>query len=177
MNLKKTINNFLYEQDYYTKKGFVKKLQKILPQSTKIFTYRTIVTFALTTQEMNVSHSKIAELFGVTRELFGLEQIPNFKEDIGKKYLLKTRTASFQYLKDFHFGEEMTIKMFVTNLTRISYDLVAGFYMDNDLRTVGIQKIIYNNMLGKPIKMPDAFINMLGLIELQLVDLDKINLK
>ena len=116
---------------------------------------------------MNVSHSKFPELFGITRELFGLQLIPNFKSEVGNNYLLKTKNCSFFYLKDFHFGDKMKIKMGVTELNKISYNLIAGFFCNDELRTIGFQKIVYTNMDGKPVKMPLKMKHALEIIELK----------
>lgn len=169
MKIKKVLNDYLYENEFYTRKSFINSLQKIinkLPESVKTFKHDLQITFSLTTQEMNVNHSKFPELFGVTRELFAIEYIPNFKNEVGIDYLLKTRNASYFYLKDFHFGDKMTIKMALTELTDVSYNLVAGFFCGEELRTVGFQKIVYTDMEGKPIRMPKNLKHMLSLNEM-----------
>jgi len=56
----------------------------------------------MTTEEKNVSHSKFTELFGIVRELYGMEQIPNFKEEIGKKHILKMHNTSYQLVAEFY---------------------------------------------------------------------------
>lgn len=170
MKLQTILNEYFYERKLYANKKFVNSLKKIfnnIPEKHKLFEHEKIVTFNLTTQEMNVSHSKFPELFGVTRELYGLKHIPNFKTEVGNNYLLKTRNCSFFYLKDFHFGDTMKIKMGMTELNDISYNLIAGFFCGDELRTIGFQKIVYTDMEGKPVKMPVELKQMFEIFELK----------
>ena len=135
----------------------IKKMGQQLPTRFKMFEHTTTVTFSLTTQEQNVSHAKFPELMGNVRELFAIDGIPNFIKEVGSIYLLKTRYANYVYLKDFVFGEEMLVKMFVSKVEETSFDLIALFIGNNEIKTIGEQKIIYNNMQGLPIKMPGYF--------------------
>jgi acyl-CoA thioesterase FadM len=171
--IKKSLATFLQLETITRNKKLVKKLMhfsKLLPTSFKLYEFETTITFHLTTQEQNVNHAKIPELFGIARERFGLDNIPNFKTDIGTKYLLKTRTANYQYLKDFYFGEKMTIKMFVADIDDVSFTLIGLFFSDNTLKTIAEQKIIYANMNNLPERMPTSFKNV---IESALIPLEK----
>jgi hypothetical protein len=74
MKFQHLIGNFLYNQKALTNKRFARTLKTVLnflPDTAKVYTYRTTVTFGMTTEERNVSHSKFAELFGVVRESYG----------------------------------------------------------------------------------------------------------
>jgi len=63
------------------------------------------VTFCMTNAEGNVNHHEYAWLFGMVRELFALDYIPDFRTEAGREYLLKTRSAAYEYVKDFYFGD------------------------------------------------------------------------
>ncbi len=162
--IKKTLAAFIQSQPISKNKRIVRSLvnlSKILSDNFKFFEYKTTVTFHLTTQEQNVNHAKFAELFGIAREKFGLETIPNFKEDVGKKYLLKTRHANYVYLKDFCFGETMHIKLFVSEIDDISFTLIGLFISSGILKTIGEQKIIYANINNEPERIPSSFKSMI----------------
>ena len=109
----------------------------------------------MTTEETNVSHAKYAELFGVVRELYGLSQVPNFKEELGKTYMLKTRSANYHYIKDFYFGDTITSKMIVASVSGTGCKLMCFFMNGNELHAVGEQDIVYTDMTGMPKKMPE----------------------
>jgi acyl-CoA thioesterase FadM len=136
-----------------------------------MYDFEEIVTFHLTTQEQNVNHAKIPELFGIARERFGFDNIPDFQEDLGEKYLLKTRSANYLYLKDFYFGEKLTIKMFVADIDEVSFTLIGLFFSKSILKTIGEQKIIYANMNNMPERMPTSFKNV---FESVLIPLDSL---
>ena len=158
--LKKGLAFFIQNKSIIQNKKLLKVIlnaSKYLPANFKMYHFETIVTFHLTTQEQNVNHAKIPELFGIARERFGMDNIPNFQAEGGRKYLLKTRSANYLYLKDFCFGEKITIKMFVADIDDISFTLIGLFLSNGTLKTIGEQKIIYANMNNMPERMPIAF--------------------
>lgn len=146
----------------------VRALTKLLPDGFKSFSQEITVTFNYTTEEKNVNHSVFPQLFGQVRELMGFVTFPGFKEEVGVKYLLKTRWANYIYLRDFMFGDVMRIDMIVTDVEEVSFNLVAMYTKNGELHTLGEQKIIYTNMEGKPIKMPDWFRTCLVAIQVKL---------
>ena len=129
------------------------KLMRKVPAWFKSYEYERRVTFSMTTEEQNVSHAKFPELFGVIRENYAIDLLPDFRKDIGTKYLLKTRSASYLYLKDFHFGDTISMKMFVTEVNDVGYTLVCLFLKGNEICTIGEQKIVYAGVNNMPQKM------------------------
>src|SRR3989344_7697904 len=91
------------------------------------YLFNTRVVFSFLSPEGNVSHIQYAKLFGDVRELFGLDVIPGFKEEVGKKYLLKTKEASFNMKKDFFFGDTIQVQMFVIKVNGASFRLRTDF--------------------------------------------------
>ena len=171
MSLKQIIAKCLTNSLIANSKQRRKQLIKIfnyLPDNLKCFTHKTVVTFSMTTEETNVSHSKFAELFGIVRELYGLNQIPNFKKELGKLYMLKTRSASYHYINDFYFGDTIISKMFVASVSPLGYKLVCFFLKEGELHAIGEQEIVHTNMNGIPTKMPD---NMMLAYEMVSVNL------
>ena len=124
------------------------------------------VTFCYTNAEGNVSHDQYARLFGEVRELFGLDFMPNFSEEAGKKYLLKTRDAYYQYLRDFYFGDTILIEMWVEEVRAASFILVANFInkKDKKVHVVAKQQIVYTDMSGRPKRIPEELKNLLNLV-------------
>jgi len=124
-----------------------------------VFEHEEIVTFRYVTPEWNVSHDKYAELFGVTRELFGRSHIPNFNTEVGRKYLLKTRNAHYEYRDDFHMGDTILIQMFVAEVNQASFVLKAEFINKETgkVHATGQQKIVYAKMDGKADRIPSDF--------------------
>jgi acyl-CoA thioesterase FadM len=115
------------------------------------------ITFTETNAEGNVSHYEYAKIFGIVRELFALDFIPNFSSEAGRKYLLKTRNASYDYEKDFYFGDVMTVRLWVSELTHASLKLEAEFVnaATGDIHARGYQQIVYTDMNGRPRRIPE----------------------
>ncbi len=115
------------------------------------------ITFAETNAEGNVSHYEYAKYFGIVRELFAIDFIPGFTKDAGHAYLLKTRNASYEYIKDFYFGDTMIIRLRVRELTHASLTLDADFIHAETgaLHAQGSQQIVYTNLKGMPCRIPD----------------------
>jgi len=116
------------------------------------YEYRERVTYCHTNAEGHVSPDEYARLFGMVRELFGLDYIPRFKAEAGRLYILKTRNAAYDYRRDFFFGDEMTIRMAVVEIAGASFTLEAEFINDltGEVHTVGRQEIVYADMTGRP---------------------------
>jgi len=120
------------------------------------YEYNTRVTFCHTNAEGNVSHDQYAILFGIVRECFGLDFIPNFATEAGRKYLLKTRNASYEYNKEFVFGDVMKIRLWVKELTNASFTLAAEYInaTTGEVHARGRQQIVYTDITGKPRRIP-----------------------
>lgn len=121
-------------------------------QKGRRYEYRERVTYCHTNAEGHVSPDEYARLFGMVRELFGLDYIPRFKEEAGRLYILKTRNASYDYRRDFFFGDVITVCMAVVEIAGASFTLEAEFVNDatGEVHTVGRQEIVYADMTGRP---------------------------
>ena len=128
-----------------------------MDKQTYKYEYETRVTFCQTNAEGNVSHDQYARLFGIVRERFGLDFIPNFAEEAGRKYLLKTRNASYEYEKDFVFGDVMKIRLWVDELNHASFTLAAEYInvATGEVHAHGRQWIVYTDITGKPRRIPE----------------------
>jgi acyl-CoA thioesterase FadM len=123
------------------------------PPDTGIrYEFRERVTYCHTNAEGHVSPDEYARLFGMVRELFGMDYIPRFKEEAGRLYILKTRNAAYDYRRDFFFGDVMNIRMAVVEIAGASFTLEAEFVNDQtgEVHTVGRQEIVYADMTGRP---------------------------
>jgi len=136
-------------------------------KSVSVYQYEERVTFRYTNAEGNVSHDKYAELFGVVREHFGMDYIPNFAKEAGHKYLLKTRNARYDYLKDFSFGDKIVIKMFVVGVTAATFTLRAEFINaeTGEVHATGEQQIVFADMQGAPKKIPAELRSLLNSVK------------
>lgn len=121
------------------------------------------ITFAETNAEGNMSHYEYAKYFGIVRELFAMDMVPNFIEDAGRKYLLKTRNASYKYMRDFFFGDMMTVRLRLGELNKASLKLEAEFINSdtNVVHATGVQEIVYTDLKGMPRRIPDELISFL----------------
>jgi acyl-CoA thioesterase FadM len=132
-----------------------------------IYEYKTVVTFGDTNAEGNMGHDRYASLFGKTRELLALDFMPNFKEEAGKTFLLKTKSASYDYRRDFFFGDKISIRMSVSEINHASFSLKAEFVNEetNAVHAVGEQLIAYTDMNGKPTRLTQEIKDLLAMAE------------
>jgi len=126
--------------------------------------HKTIVTFGDTNAEGNMGHDRYASLFGKVRELFALEFIPSFKEGAGKTFLLKTKSAKYDYLRDFFFGDRICVRMTVAEVNHASFVLKAEFVNEvtDAIHAVGEQLIAFADMKNKPVRLPKALKDILA---------------
>jgi len=134
-----------------------------VPSDAPRYEHTARVTFCNTNAEGNMSHDEYARLFGVVRELMGLELIPGFKEEAGNGYLLKTKNAFYAYRRDFRFGDTICVRMGVAELTGASFTLQAEFVnaIGGDIHAVGRQQIVYADMEGRPRRLPEELKELL----------------
>lgn len=130
------------------------------------YQYNIRVTFSDTNAEGNVGHEIFALLMGKTRELFAFDCIPCFSEEIGREYLLKTLKAEFQFKKDFHFGDEIKIKMRVILVKNASFIIKAEFIdsVTGVIHAIGWHTIAYADIKGQPKRMPEKMRKLLNAI-------------
>lgn len=121
------------------------------------------ITFADTNAEGNVSQFEYAKYFGIVRELFAMDLVPNFMEDVGQKYLLKTCSASYEYKRDFFFGDTMLIRLRVGMVTASSLTLEADFInpATGAIHARGVQEIVYTDLKGIPRRIPGDLVKLL----------------
>jgi acyl-CoA thioesterase FadM len=124
-----------------------------------LYEYSVRVTFCMTNAEGNVGHDVYAQLFGQARELFGMDCIPNFANEAGKLYLLKTKSAFYKYFKDFFFGDTILIKMRISEVGGAYFIIKADFVNPNngEIHAFGEQKIVYTGLDGRPRRIHKEF--------------------
>jgi acyl-CoA thioesterase FadM len=146
--------------------------QKTAPEDWRWYEHTVRVTFCHTNAEGNMSHDDYARLFGVVRELMGLELIPRFKEEAGSRYLLKTKNAHYDYRYDFRFGDTIRVRMGVAEVTGASFTMQAEFInaVSGNIHAVGRQKIVYADIEGHPRRLPQELRKLLMMLLNEAVD-------
>lgn len=133
-----------------------KILEKIKKPLKIKYTHTVRATLWHTNVEGTVSHDVFAMLFGMVRELFAMKYIPNFAKEMGKKYLLETKSAQYEFRKNFFFGDIIKIVMWIGEVRPASFTLKAEFRNEhNEVYATGEQKIVFANISGYPTKIPD----------------------
>jgi acyl-CoA thioesterase FadM len=124
------------------------------------------VVFSHLTPEGNVSHAQYPKIFGDVRELFAIDFIQSFTKDVGKKYLLKTRRASYEYKEDFCLGDTIQVQMYVSKVNGASFELCADFVCTSTekVRAIGKQLIVFADMNGMPRRLPAEWKELLNSI-------------
>jgi len=118
--------------------------------------YSVRITMAETNIEGTVSHDEFARLFGKAREMFMLEYLPETFCEIGKTILLHTRSASYDFQKNFRFGDLMIVKLRLLHIGNTSFEIGAEFIntQKNEIYATGKQVIVCTDLKDIPIKIP-----------------------
>ena len=121
------------------------------------FAHKIKLTFCNLNPEGTLNHFEYARIFGMVRELFGLEVIPNFKEEIGRKYFLQTKDAFYNYFRPFYFGDEVLIKMWVSEVKDDRFILLGEFINEKKgkIHAEGKHTIVYTDLKGIPASIPE----------------------
>jgi acyl-CoA thioesterase FadM len=129
------------------------------PNTPLTYEHRVRVAFCHTGAEGNVRHDEYARLFGETRELFGIDYLPRFRDEVGREFLLKTKTAAYEYRQDFFFGDTICVRMWVSRVGGASFQLEAAYVHEGTgaVHATGSQHIVYTDMLGKPRRLPGHY--------------------
>ncbi|GEM_PF-3876630 len=147
--------------------------QKNIPEyfdntQSGIFPHKLSVTRSLSPQGY-LEIAKIAELFGDTREEFGIFFLPNFLEDIkSRHYGLATRNAEYEYFRPVLRGTDVIVRLKVIGMgeTERSFFLEAEYttLVENKKEIINIrahQEIVYVDINGKSQDMPDLLANLI----------------
>jgi len=120
------------------------------------YDYSVRITMAETNIEGTVSHDEFARLFGKAREMFMLEYLPETFCEIGKTILLHTRSVSYDFQKNFRFGDLMIVRLRLLRIGNTSFEIGAEFIntQKNEIYATGKQVIVCTDLKGIPIKIP-----------------------
>jgi acyl-CoA thioesterase FadM len=128
----------------------------VIPSFFQKYILEIPVTFGLTNHSGVVGHDRLVNIFGRARELFGLNRIPGFAKDAGKKYLLKTGDATFHHFKSFGFGDIIRTVIDVAEVNGGSF-IIRGRFLNKKTKEVyseAFQKIAYTDIAGRPVRLP-----------------------
>jgi len=145
-----------------TEMGLIGKIGR--DEKGAFYDYIIRITLTETNIEGTVSHDEFAKLFGKARELFILEYLPEIAGEMGKTFLLQTRSASYDFQKSFRFGELMIVRLRTLRIGNTSFEIGAEFINAQTKETyaTGKQVIISTDLKGVPIKIPDYLRNILS---------------
>jgi len=127
------------------------------------YDYIVRITLAETNIEGTVSHDEFGRLFGKARELFILEYLPEIAAEMGKTFLLQTRSASYDFRRNCRFGELMIVRLRTLRVGNTSFEIGAEFInaQTKEIYTTAKQVIISTDLKGVPMKIPDRLRNIL----------------
>jgi len=76
---------------------------------------------------------------------------------MGRVFLLQTCSATYDFKKNFRFGDMMLIRMRVLEVGNTSFDVGAEFInvQKQEVCATGKQTIIYTDLKGSPKKIPN----------------------
>jgi acyl-CoA thioesterase FadM len=125
-------------------------------KTTKRYIYHTNATLRLLNPEGNVYFSKYFDIMGDARELFAIDILPNFKDLIGKLFLLKTVETSAKYKKDFYFTDKIEVQIFFKKVREAS--ILLGFDFINsttkEIHATAEQLLAITDLSGNIISLP-----------------------
>lgn len=122
------------------------------------YDYFVRITLEETNIEGTVSHDHFARLLGKARELFALEGIPEFTAEMGRTFLLQTCNASYEFKKNFHFGDIMIVRVRILRVGNSSFEVGAEFInaRTKEICATGKQTLVYTDLKGVPLRIPEA---------------------
>ncbi|HOI96879.1 MAG TPA: acyl-CoA thioesterase [Candidatus Pacearchaeota archaeon] len=122
------------------------------------FDYPTAITFGELTVEGSVGHEHYARLFGKARELFGIECIPGFIDDVGKKYFLFTCRAEYSFSDNIFFGDNIIVRVWVSKAGESSFTLDGEFINgQGKICATARHIIVYVDVATRQKGMPEWF--------------------
>jgi acyl-CoA thioesterase FadM len=129
------------------------------------YDYGLTITFGELNSEGTVDHDKYATLLGKARELFALECVPGFAEQVmNQEYLLHTRESHFRFNGNFRFGDGMIVRIRIAKVERVRFEVKADFIhvapdgiTADAILAEGSQVIVFTDLKGKAIRIPEGF--------------------
>lgn len=120
------------------------------------YDYIVRITLTETNIEGTVSHDEYARLFGKARELFILEYLPEIGAEMGKTFLLQTKSASYDFQKSCRFGELMIVRLRTLRIGHTSFEIGAEFInaQTKEIYATGKQVIVSTDLKSNPIEIP-----------------------
>jgi acyl-CoA thioesterase FadM len=127
-----------------------KKLKKeTSSEKHEVYRHKLKVTSDLTNAEKNVSHDEYAKMLTQSVELYLISQK---QQHLASS--LKVEEASYKYSRDFYFGDEMSIKLYIVKIKSEEIIFDAEFInMIGDVNTYGRQKFSFSQQLGGLLSM------------------------
>lgn len=127
-----------------------KKLKKeASSEKHEVYRHKLKVTSDLTNAEKNVSHDEYAKILTQSVELYLMSQK---KQHLASS--LKVEEASYKYSRDFYFGDEMSIKLYIVKIKSEEIIFDAEFInMAGDVNTYGRQKFSFSQQLEGVLSM------------------------
>jgi acyl-CoA thioesterase FadM len=92
-------------------------------------------------------------LFSDAREVFGLFGIRGFKEEAGKKYLLKTYQTEVHFFGFANMDDNLNLRVAPESKDKASFWLRGELMRGAEIVAVMRQRIVYTNIAGKPIRL------------------------
>ena len=126
------------------------------------FSYEYTVTMGDVNAMGNFYFLKYFELQGHVRELWLKHDIPNCLEVLNH-HLLSTKSAHCDFKVPFFLYDIIVVKMFTTDVQRVSAKLHFHFYLkgNDSLRASGYQMVVCKDKDRKTCRMPVSLVNAL----------------
>lgn len=145
------------------KKESADSIVNVLAPGKKRFAQSFIITLGQTNAEGNVYFNSINALMGETRDIFALSIIPEFKDKIGKDFLLITAETHGYYRKNLYFADKVEVEVHITKILPTSvilhFDIINS--KTRELHSEGDHLIVFASSDGKPQAFPEGFRQML----------------
>ncbi|MNG71641.1 Phosphoglycolate phosphatase [compost metagenome] len=131
------------------------KLDEILDRRPDTFDYEHTVTMGDTNAMGNCYFLKYFELQGHVRELWLTQHVARY-EQVLDRYILSTRSAHCDYRVPFFLYDTVIVKLYCTELQRVSVTLHFEFYCKGSdrLHATGEQKVVCKDKARKTCRMP-----------------------
>lgn len=141
------------EQTILFEESFPDSPQARYENSNKAFPYAVRVDPTMTCFDGKIFHHEYIRVLSDAREYFGLYGIPHFKEEAGRKYLLKTIETKMDFFGAAFAGDFLKVKVAASSASIASFWITAEFVTEKKVLAIMQQRIAYATPQGKVQKL------------------------
>lgn len=123
----------------------------------RVYVHKSVVTIGDTDLMQGMYFINYLKLEAVTRELWMMDCVPGYLEDLANGLVLLTRETTCRFLKGFRLNDTINVQLQFTNITRSSFELRFQHVIEGSraLHAEGFQTVVCADRDNKVTKIPE----------------------